>query len=110
MSGPALEIGSTSVPMPQTHLVDYACFLKEDDRKVSREMFPLPSFCPGEVPRSDLSRSVQRRLERRHHVGEMVEQCIMGLNAMYSGGKVCPAVASSSPSIVQQAVMEHVVN
>lgn len=34
----------------------------------------------------------------------------MGLNAMYSGGEVEPALTCVPPSGVQQAVMDHILN
>lgn len=43
-------------------------------------------------------------------MGQTVEERIMGLNAMYSGGEVEPALTCVPPSGVQQAVMDHILN
>lgn len=61
-----------------------------------RDIFPLPSCLPRECPRqSGCCRKVRRRLERASHVDAMVEECIQGLNAMYSHGPVVSAMPSS---------------
>ena len=100
-----LERGPTPAPMPEVH------WLQSDDRSVPREVFPLPAFDQFTVPLDlDVSRTVFRRLEKRQHVGSMVNDCIRGLNALYSGGKVESALTRRPPSAVQQKIFEHVLN
>ena len=61
------------------------------------------------VPRG-LSRAVRRRLEKRHHVSALAEECVQSLNALYSGEKVVASTLSGRPSLAQQSVLEHVLN
>lgn len=101
-AAPGLEPGL--VPMPE------AQWLKHGDRRVPRELFPLPSLGRFVVEESDISRSVRRRLERKQHVADMVEDCIAGLNALYSGGPVGVASSQSVASAAQMKVLDHVLN
>ena len=75
-----------------------------------RDIFPLPSCLPREWPRqSGFCRKVRRRLERASHVDAMVEECIEGLNAMYSHGPVVPAMpCAHGTSASQQEVVKHI--
>lgn len=75
-----------------------------------RDIFPLPSCLPRDCPRqSGCCRKVRRRLERASHVDAMVEECIQGLNAMYSHGPVVSAMPSShGMSAAQREVVKHI--
>ena len=86
-------------------------FLVSEDRSVQRDIFPLPSmgtsagFCSGKH-----GRKVQQRINRRAHVSEMVEDCIAGLNALYSGGPISPPQRGHRLSEAQVAAHGHILN
>ena len=80
-------------------------------RDVPRDVFPLPSFFSPDVDDfSGLSHSVKQRLRKRQHVGVMVEECIIGLNALYSGQMVKPAAKTADISAAQRMVHDHILN
>ncbi|CAE7559495.1 unnamed protein product, partial [Symbiodinium sp. CCMP2456] len=57
------------------------------------------------------ARRTKRRLERRLHQDGMVADCVRGLNALYSGGKVGSTLEHiSSPSQSQLAALKHIRN
>lgn len=86
-------------------------FLVPDERKVQRDIFPLPSFGhQSELSSGNHSRKAQQRAHRRSHVSAMVEDCIAGLNALYSGGPVTAPERGKALSEAQVAVHGHLLN
>ena len=58
----------------------------DGDRRVPRDIFPLPSVKPLVIDRDrKLSRPVVQRLQRAQREVGLVDECILALNSLYSG-------------------------
>ena len=86
-----------------------ACSLDEG-REIPRDVFPLPSVMPRHMSHfGGVSRKVVRRAQKQFHVEAAMEECVVALNALYSGGKLVPAPIGA-PSLAQRTVLDHVRN
>ena len=82
----------------------------DEGREIPRDVFPLPSVMPRHMPHfGGVSRKVVRRAQKQFHVEAAMEECVVALNALYSGGKLVPAPIGA-PSLAQRTVLDHVRN
>ena len=79
-------------------------------RDVPRQIFLLPSSCPGGPVKTQCCRKVRRRAERSFHQRELVEERICALNALYSGERIGVAKSASVCFLAESEVFKRIVN
>ena len=88
-----------------------APFLNLAGRVIDRDLFPLPRFTDGaSKPTGVTGRRAQQRLAKRYHVGCVVDECIDGLNTLYSGLPFGRSNNTGRASEAQMQVHEHILN
>ena len=74
----------------------------EGDRKIPRDLFPLPGISVESVQQASLSRKCRRRIERRSHMQKEVDGCLAGLNQLHNFAGSEPGFAQGGGVSVSQ--------
>ena len=82
-----------------------------DDRRVSRELFPLPLLREAPPEAGRLSHSVAQRLRRRHVKGKRADEVFASLNELYGGAEAVTGgsgLRSAAQAGAQRAVLREI--